>query len=766
MKNGTIQHYYKLIILFILLSTVPVIITGSLSYWKSAQAIQEYSTQEKVQNVYQIQTNVEQVLKNIDQSVTYFVRTSQTQQFIREEMSAEVFYNYQTIKSDLNHLQTLDTGIEDIVLVSFENDWLINNNGLSFISKEENDAMYIKYMSITDNSSWLLEEFDSIVVKNNVQNSCSHYISLVKRLPLLHSKKTGMVVVYIPSCSLTNIMAEKIDSESFLIVDDSNKVIAHSNPGYIGENFEIPETIISKINTSPVDGQFNNEIDGTDYKVTYRTSDYNDWTYLSFVKISDLNSKLSSIRWLTIAICSILLCLTLIFSIIGSRNIYKPIRHIQELIRNSTPDKSDMQKTKHDEFELIESHINQLLSKNNDLEVKMQRQVNQLKQLFIIRLLQGKVGKHEVPIKLTSFNYKQSWQQLSVFALQIDTFENSSFNKSDTDLLLFAINNVLEDLIDSERRLTPVVINQTQATVLVTDFENENEHTFFINQQAALVQNEIKNIFHLSISIGISRPFTDLLQAKLAFNESQEALKYRLKHGKESIIFYDNLNRNYQFFIDYPSNIKYKLFDAIKLADKTKANTELDNFFEYISNGDLHHNYYNVILTRFLYDLMELKQLLGIEIVELDNRPFLMEIYDLKTLQTIQDWFKEQLVHPLIEKVDKRTKNDNKSLSDKIIHIIQDSYDKDISLDSIAAQLHYNPNYLSNIFLKETKRSFSEYLLMYRLNKAKEWLVETDLSVKEIAANLQYNNSQNFIRSFRKIEGITPGKYRTDHKHK
>jgi AraC-like DNA-binding protein len=34
------------------------------------------------------------------------------------------------------------------------------------------------------------------------------------------------------------------------------------------------------------------------------------------------------------------------------------------------------------------------------------------------------------------------------------------------------------------------------------------------------------------------------------------------------------------------------------------------------------------------------------------------------------------------------------------------------------------------------------------------------MPVKEIAAKLRYNNSQNFIRSFRKIEGMTPGQYR------
>ncbi|MNL86613.1 Helix-turn-helix domain protein [compost metagenome] len=47
---------------------------------------------------------------------------------------------------------------------------------------------------------------------------------------------------------------------------------------------------------------------------------------------------------------------------------------------------------------------------------------------------------------------------------------------------------------------------------------------------------------------------------------------------------------------------------------------------------------------------------------------------------------------------------------------------------------------------------------------AKKWLIETDMTVKEISERLQYQNSQNFIRSFRKQEEMTPGQYRELHR--
>ena len=95
-----------------------------------------------------------------------------------------------------------------------------------------------------------------------------------------------------------------------------------------------------------------------------------------------------------------------------------------------------------------------------------------------------------------------------------------------------------------------------------------------------------------------------------------------------------------------------------------------------------------------------------------------------------------------------------------MIHIIYSEYDRDLSLDMVADRLHYNPNYLSNVFKKETGENFGDFIQNYRLEIAKKWLKETTLSVKEIAERLKYRNSQNFIRFFKKKESVTPGEYR------
>src|SRR6185437_7898089 len=128
---------------------------------------------------------------------------------------------------------------------------------------------------------------------------------------------------------------------------------------------------------------------------------------------------------------------------------------------------------------------------------------------------------------------------------------------------------------------------------------------------------------------------------------------------------------------------------------------------------------------------------LGIDVLELeDNKSMFEEIYDLKSLSEVRSWFADMIIHPLMNKIEMRSESQYKNISDNIVHIIQEEFDTDLTLESIAARLHYNPNYLSSIFRKEMNISFSEYLSMYRLNMAKKWLLETDMSVKEFYQKL------------------------------
>ena len=91
---------------------------------------------------------------------------------------------------------------------------------------------------------------------------------------------------------------------------------------------------------------------------------------------------------------------------------------------------------------------------------------------------------------------------------------------------------------------------------------------------------------------------------------------------------------------------------------------------------------------------------------------------------------------------------------------VEENYaDCDLSLNSAAAHVGINSSYLSTLFKNETRESFIDFINRLRIRKAKELLDNTFISVKEAGYAVGFNTIHNFIRTFKKFEGTTPGKY-------
>lgn len=69
-------------------------------------------------------------------------------------------------------------------------------------------------------------------------------------------------------------------------------------------------------------------------------------------------------------------------------------------------------------------------------------------------------------------------------------------------------------------------------------------------------------------------------------------------------------------------------------------------------------------------------------------------------------------------------------------------------------------SYLSRYFKQQTGCNFIYYLYRLRIDKAKEMLKNSGFKINQIAENVGFSDVNNFIRMFKKYEGITPGKYR------
>lgn len=90
---------------------------------------------------------------------------------------------------------------------------------------------------------------------------------------------------------------------------------------------------------------------------------------------------------------------------------------------------------------------------------------------------------------------------------------------------------------------------------------------------------------------------------------------------------------------------------------------------------------------------------------------------------------------------------------------IEEHFMETIQLNDIAIVAHVSPSYLSTKFKKETGTNFTEYLVRFRIHKAKQLLKKTNLLCREIAEKVGYFDYVHFSKIFKKYTGITPKEY-------
>lgn len=97
---------------------------------------------------------------------------------------------------------------------------------------------------------------------------------------------------------------------------------------------------------------------------------------------------------------------------------------------------------------------------------------------------------------------------------------------------------------------------------------------------------------------------------------------------------------------------------------------------------------------------------------------------------------------------------------DKVLEYINKNLSKRLTISEISKATYMPKSSLYNCFHKYIGCTVSEYITLKRLEKAKELLVKSSLSIGEISDTLGFTNQQYFGKVFKKSEGVSPTQYK------
>jgi len=138
-----------------------------------------------------------------------------------------------------------------------------------------------------------------------------------------------------------------------------------------------------------------------------------------------------------------------------------------------------------------------------------------------------------------------------------------------------------------------------------------------------------------------------------------------------------------------------------------------------------------------------------------------------KGLQREQAMNRIERMEKLVDVKLMETAQEDKTYSAQVREALQfvDSHlGEAITMREVAEHIHANASYFSVLFKEQTGLTFSDYLTRRRIQRAKELLTNTQLSVAEIAEQAGYQTAKYFVKVFRSHENKSPSQYRQSNK--
>jgi two-component system response regulator YesN len=753
LKTKLSRYFYKLFFSSIILITVILIILGSVVYVGFINTFRTEVENANVAGLTRIVNNMDLRFKEMDRLAFSIVSDPEFDYF---GSIGKIDAAYKMVK-ELKKYKASNEFLYDIIYYSTYNE---KNNNRIITSKGSMDTdLFFKY--IYNYQNWGKDQFLNLIkqmdtrkvrplepVKLNYQFQ-TNVITFIYPLPLNANKPSRVVLFIIEQAVLHNMF--KNNNACIYIFDENNRLIfSDSKDTNLQKKLQLfgvfkPRMPVNKINSV--------KIDGINYSVVKMSSDYNYWKYVTVTRTDQfmapvyLKENLFFVSFFVIVIIGT----TIAFALARRNNM-----PLQKLLENlSGKDLSVITRKYRNDMEYIADVINQIREKNKYL----------LKKQFLNNLLEGKYGSLA---EITAAG-SEADVHLERPHFLVCLFFSDAYKQIENDKIPY--NNLKDNIIDFLGEMTEqiervngfmVEMDDNRSHALILNFDDSVD----IKKEILNLSDYIKDIFEADsgFTIGVGQVYSNSAKIKQSYDEAKKAIYYRLVKGNNNVIFYDEIKENQNKKYKYPSNLETALIKAIKHSHQENVAKITRELKEYLTNQQIPLESIQCICYGILNSVIKI-----VDEMQMDASDCFMDEEDsllVQNFDTIDSMLDRLAI--FCEKICNYTLEQKENDGERLIGVIFEAingrlYDKTLSLKSLAADCGVSPSYLCRYFKQKTNGSLMQYVDQQRMAKTRELLVTTKFSLNEILDFVGYIDPANFIRKFKKAEGVTPMKYRELH---
>ncbi len=554
-----------------------------------------------------------------------------------------------------------------------------------------------------------------------------------------------IAIVFSPEFLSSLLIQEHLGEDGTLMIFDAQKKLLLSGDGVTSYY------LTDSDNTNTL---FENKTENGNYMMLSRPSDVVDGYYAYAADMDNFWEALSALRLVCIVACGLCLVVTVVLVFRGVKKVYNPIGTVVQRAEQMGVESYD--RNEHNEIEFISRILDESSAERINLQEQVRKSQNLQRDQFIRAVMKGELEQKEpdniLLEKMGMTCTTDLYRVVLIFVQKGEGLDNATQD--------FVIRNTFEEVggvdgcgyvVDLAANEYALLLNFDQNADVAEKMEKLRSCQAFLHQQLGLV---------LVLSSG--RVHQGLAEVHRSCAEAELAMKYKyLLEDVDYIDYEDIKNREFSYASSMESTLSRNIIGFINgKSSELSGQDFVSQIMEMCRIGSA--------------TSMDNIECFKYEMVSIINKAFML----CGDSESRKDRIQELVLQPTLEKFRlelagllemlrdmKQRVSKQEMICQKVMAYINENYgDSLLSVSQIGEVLNLSPYYVSKLFKEKYELTISECVAKTRIKNAKEQLISTDKSIKEIAEENGFLSSNVFIRTFKKWEGNTPGIYRKQEK--
>lgn len=442
-----------------------------------------------------------------------------------------------------------------------------------------------------------------------------------------------------------------------------------------------------------------------------------------------------------------------LLSYLFSTTLYRPVEKMVDALPVETGHRD------RSEFQMVANTVQNLLEKAQTYENQLSSQGDLLAVSLVTRLLKGEIGMTpDISEAIRQGGFPVACERYLIFVLSIDEDEDAEIPHMPQE----EAGSLLKEMCRSfflNSGFSAYIVLDNGFYIGIVDLDGGAVED--VEACAEKIQNFTVSELQTQVSVALSDEHTELGELREAYQEAMQVVEYHLLTGEFGKVgAYNRLSG----LIAGGTGSREFLAKVNKLSNSIQSGNYAQAIALLKEIEDVYTRHPSP-LPQAQLQISYLTDSILLSLLDGGTDPELLKgLHCSDTLRQARD----------IDSLCRRTRNILEHLEamkepnrpqekriEQITQYIEENYqDINLSAGAVAEHFHMSLPVLSNLFKQELNVGFLDYLHKYRIERAKDLIINTDHTIGDISSMVGYANSITMNRAFKRYEGVTPGWYR------